>query len=106
MNAHELPHLDTFTKAAELSSFTGAAEALGLTQGAISQRIQKLEQVLGVALFHRRQGGRILVTEAGKRLYPYAQRILALHQEARQEITGQQTPVAGELFLAASSVPG
>ena len=100
-----LPHLATFAKAAELGSFTGAAQALGLTQAAVSQRIHALEQALGVPLFQRR-GGRVLPTEAGRVLYQYAQRILDLHQEARREVAGHQTPVGGELRLAASSIPG
>jgi DNA-binding transcriptional LysR family regulator len=105
MNAGQLPNLETFAKAAELSCFTAAARTLGLTQAAVSQRVQALEQTLGVALF-RRQGGRVLLTEAGQRLYPYAQRILSLHEEARQEVTGHKLSVAGELSLAASSIPG
>jgi DNA-binding transcriptional LysR family regulator len=46
------------------------------------------------------------LTDAGHRLYAYAQRILALHREAIDDITGRETPLAGELTLAASSVPG
>src|SRR5204862_6323574 len=64
-----------------------------------------LEQSLGVALFQR-QGGHVLLTEAGRRLYLYAERIHALHQEARHELTGQKPAVTGDLSLAASSVPG
>jgi DNA-binding transcriptional LysR family regulator len=105
MSAEQLPHLETFAKAAELSSFSAAARILGLSQAAVSQRIQALEQVLKVQLFHR-QGGHVLLTDAGHRLYAYAQRILATHCEAIQDITGRVTPTAGELTLAASSVPG
>jgi DNA-binding transcriptional LysR family regulator len=105
MAVPQLPNLETFSKAAELSCFTAAGRALGLTQAAVSQRIQVLEQVVGVSLF-RRRGGRVLLTEAGQRLYPFAQRILALHQEARREVTGQKPIVGGELTLAASSIPG
>src|SRR5262245_4256316 len=105
MEPDQLPHLETFARAAELSSFTAAAGALGLTQAAVSQRIRALEQSVGQSLF-RRRGGRVQLTEAGRRLYPFAQRILLLHQEARQEVTGKKVPVAGELSLAASSVPG
>ena len=101
----ELPHLETFCRAAEAGSFTAAAQALGLTQAAISQRIQALEQRLDVALF-RREGGHVLLTDAGRRLHDYAQRILALTREAVQDVTGRPAPVAGELALAASSVPG
>ncbi len=105
MSTDQLPHLETFSKAAELSSFTGAAHALGLTQAAVSQRIGVLEQTLEVPLF-RRRGGHVLLTEAGQRLYSFAQRILLLHQEARQEVTGKKSPLSGELRLGASSIPG
>jgi DNA-binding transcriptional LysR family regulator len=100
-----LPNLETFSKAAELCSFTAAATALRLSQAAVSQRIQSLERVLGTSLFLR-HGGRVLLTAAGQELYDYAERILALHRQAHQAITGQRAPVAGELFLAASSIPG
>jgi LysR family transcriptional regulator, low CO2-responsive transcriptional regulator len=101
----QLPYLATFSKAAELSSFTGAAKALRLTQASVSQRVQVLEKVMGTPLF-KRQGGRVLLTEAGQKLYDYAQRILDLHRQARREITGRETPPCGELSLAASSIPG
>jgi DNA-binding transcriptional LysR family regulator len=48
----------------------------------------------------------VRLTAAGQKLYDYAERILDLHRQAHQEITGHETPVAGELFLAASSIPG
>ncbi len=102
----QLPYLETFSKAAELSSFTAAAKSLRLSQAAVSQRIQALERMLDVPLF-RRQGGRVLLTEAGQRLYDYAERILTLHREARQEITRQpKPPVSGNLTLGASTIPG
>ena len=44
----QLPYLDTFSKAAELSSFTATGKALGMTQAAVSQRIHALEKELGV----------------------------------------------------------
>src|SRR5216683_1753132 len=105
MDYDQLPHLETFAQAAELSSFTAAARALSLTQAAISQRVSSLEKALGTSLF-RRKGGRVFLTEAGQRLYPFAQRILLLHQEARQQITRQKAPPRGDLHLAASSIPG
>lgn len=100
-----LPQLNTFSKAAELGSFTGAAKALGLTQAAVSQRIQVIEKALDKSLFDRR-GGRVVLTEAGRTLYAYAQRIDDLHREARKDITGHEPPLTGELEIAASSVPG
>ena len=99
----KIPHLETFAKAAELASFTRAAESLCVTQAAVSQHIRALELELGVALFHR-HGGRVVLSDAGRRLYDYAQRILALHAEARREL-GRAIEVSGELRLGASTVP-
>jgi LysR family transcriptional regulator, low CO2-responsive transcriptional regulator len=101
----QLPYLETFSKAAELSNFTQAAKALRLTQAAVSQRVQALEKALDKPLFQRR-GGRVLLTEAGRKLYALAQRIFDLHRQARREVTGHETPAGGELLLAASSIPG
>lgn len=100
-----LPYLTTFAKAAELGSFTLTGQALGVSQAAISQRVHALERDLGVTLFHR-EGGRVSLTEAGKRLHGYATRIIGLHHEARAEVTATLTQLTGELSLAASSVPG
>jgi DNA-binding transcriptional LysR family regulator len=101
----QLPYLVTFSKAAELNNFSGAAKALRLSQAAVSQRVQALEKALGKALF-KRKGGRVLLTGSGQKLYEYAQRILDLHRETRREVTGHEMPLSGELLLAASSVPG
>ena len=103
--ALQLPYLETFAKAAELSSFTAAAKTLGLTQAAISQRIQSLETVLQKPLFHRR-GGKVWLSPAGQTLYEHALRIFELHSEARREVSGKLAPSAAELSLAASSIPG
>lgn len=101
----ELPHLATFAKAAEQGGFTAAAAALGISQAAVSQRIGALERRLHVSLFRRRAGG-VSLSEAGQRLYPYARKILELHQEAQTDLGGLRPIVAGDLLLAASSVPG
>jgi LysR family transcriptional regulator, low CO2-responsive transcriptional regulator len=101
----QLPYLETFSKAAEWGGFTAAAKVLRISQAAVSQRIHALERTLRVSLFQR-LGGHVLLTEAGQRLYRHAQRILDLHLEAREELTGQKAPVAGNLLLAASSIPG
>jgi DNA-binding transcriptional LysR family regulator len=101
----ELPHLTTFATVAESGGFTAAAAVLGVTQAAVSQRIAVLESEIRVSLFDRR-AGRIALTAAGQRLYAFARQILDLHGQARTEIGGFRPTVAGELPLAASSVPG
>lgn len=104
-NMHLLPHLATFALAAETCSFTAAAKSLRLTQSAVSQRIQELERSLKTQLFTRR-GGRLELTPSGRTLYEYAQKIMQLHTDAEGEITGKKSIPAGELNIAASSVPG
>ena len=101
----ELPHLATFATVAESGGFTAAAAELSISQAAVSQRIAALESELRISLFNRRSG-RISLTEAGQRLYPFARQILDLHGKARTEIGGFRPVVAGDLPLAASSVPG
>ena len=78
MTDDALPFLSTFLRAAELGSFTAAARALGISQAAVSQRIQILESSLRTAVF-RREAGRISLTEAGSKLEEYAKRIVELH---------------------------
>lgn len=105
MDNPELPYLPTFAKAAELGSFTAAGKTLGMTQAAISQRMHALEGAIGKPLFHRR-GGHVFLTEAGRKLYEFAQKIAELHRAARRDIAGKEAPPKGDLYLAASSVPG
>src|SRR5471032_3594479 len=95
------------TVAAELS-ITRAAKRLGRVQSNVTTRIQQLEEGLGVALF-RRDGNRLSLSPEGERFLGYADRMLALAEEARQMLH-PQTP-AGELRIgtmestAASRLP-
>jgi DNA-binding transcriptional LysR family regulator len=76
-----------------------------VSQAAVSQRIAFLEGVLRISLFDRR-AGKIVLTEAGQRLYQYARQILDLHEQARTDLGSFHPSVAGDLSIAASSVPG
>lgn len=62
-----LPIMPIFVCAARHQSFSKAAEELCVTQGAISQNIRKLEELLGFSLFHRLTR-RIILTDKGERL--------------------------------------
>jgi LysR family glycine cleavage system transcriptional activator len=65
-----LPPLETFRffeAAARHLNFTQAAEEMHVTHGAVSQRIKRLEEHLGMSLFQR-SGRRMLLTDEGRRL--------------------------------------
>lgn len=85
-------HLIAFERIAREGSFSRAAQALGISQAAISGRIQVLEAAIGAPLFVR-GGRRVQLTGAGETFLPYARRVLAVLAEgveaARQEHTGQ-----------------
>jgi DNA-binding transcriptional LysR family regulator len=86
----ELRHLRTIVAVARHGSFTKAAEELYLAQSAISQQIRRLEQELGVEVF-RRTSRSVELTDEGRVILGYAQRVLAevdgLHCEL-EELTG------------------
>ena len=76
--------LQAFDAAATHSSLSKAAEALGVTHGAVSRQIKQLELYLGVALLHRRPNG-VETTDAGERL----------HRATRQAFSALQIGLRG-----------
>ncbi len=78
----ELRHLNTFRAVAATLNFTRAASTLGYAQSSVTAQIQALEEDLGRSLFDRLGRG-IRLTEAGRNLLGYAERILDLSEEAR-----------------------
>jgi DNA-binding transcriptional LysR family regulator len=70
-----LESLHCFAEAARLLNFRAAARAVALTPAALGQRIRQLEDQLGVPLFHRTTR-KVVLTQAGLALLPYAQRAL------------------------------
>lgn len=80
-----LQQLTYFLATVEHGSFSGAARSLYLTQPAISEQIRQLEGELGIALFARAGRGLVL-TEAGKRFRPEAERVLADVERSRDAV--------------------
>ena len=77
----ELDLLRTFVAVADLHTFAAAAIAVCRTQSAVSQQMQRLEQITGKILFAR-QGRNKLLTEHGMQLLGYARKILRFNDEA------------------------
>src|SRR5215470_14037811 len=73
--------LKAFVAVADQRSFTRAAIMLNRTQSAVSMQVKRLEERLGVALFHRTKAN-VDLSSAGEGLLGYARRILALNDEA------------------------
>lgn len=101
----EFDQLRTFLAVLEHRSFGRAGEALGIGQSTVSFHVKALEQKVGVVLLERGRG-RIAPTAAGRALLPYAERIVALVDEAGARLATRVSGEVGELSLAASTIPG
>ncbi|TIX80040.1 MAG: LysR family transcriptional regulator, partial [Mesorhizobium sp.] len=86
----------TFVTVADKASMTAAANALHLTQGAVSQQIKRLEEVFGCSLFERDRRG-LRLTRSGERLFGKGNRLLSLNDEIWAEMA--TSAVAGEVRL-------
>jgi DNA-binding transcriptional LysR family regulator len=98
----DLRHLRTLSEIAERGSFSAAAEALGISQPAVSQQIRALERELGGPLFHR-SGRRMWLTERGQLAHRYARRMLALRDEFERELAEEPGELAGHLVVGSST---
>ncbi len=104
----ELRQLETFVAVARELSFSRAAAGLGYVQSSVSSQVAALERELGVPLFDR-LGRRIALTEAGRVMLDYSERLLDLAREAGEvvadavagsgEITGSLSVSAPETLL-------
>jgi LysR family glycine cleavage system transcriptional activator len=90
MKRDRLPPLEwirAFEAAARLGSFTAAAEDVGLTQAAVSQRIGQLEKHLGTPLFHRRARA-ISLTVEGEAWLPHVRLALEGLRDSTEAVFG------------------
>lgn len=92
--------LKTFLEVSRTRHFGRAAEALYLTQSAVSFRIRQLENQLGVNLFTRHRNN-IRLTTAGEKLLPYAETLINTWQAARKEVA--HTSRHNEFSIGASA---
>ncbi|MDR2319134.1 MULTISPECIES: LysR family transcriptional regulator [unclassified Pseudomonas] len=96
---YELQDIRSFVKIAELGSFHEAAEALHLSQPALSRRIKKLEEGLGTALLERTTR-RVGLTSVGRDFLPKARRLLDDFEDSILSIRELAERQTGQVTLA------
>ncbi|MFD1885270.1 selenium metabolism-associated LysR family transcriptional regulator [Paenibacillus wenxiniae] len=101
-NFHQL-HI--FYTVAERGSFSAAAQALHMTQPAVTMQVQSLEEHFGTRLFNRTTK-RIQLSEAGHALMPFARRGIDLMRETDAAMSRFTDDLAGRLVLGASNTIG
>jgi DNA-binding transcriptional LysR family regulator len=94
--------LQVFHAVAKHLSFTKAADALFMTQPAVTFQIRQLEEHFDMRLFDRAHG-RISLTPAGQLALEYAERILALSSELDTRLKDMSGQVGGPLLIGAST---
>ena len=97
--------LVAFCAVVERGSFSQAADRLGVTQPAVSLQIRSLEERVGVRLLDR-SGRRVEPTEAGRRVYEGALRVLQAEQRLLEDAGADDGQLTGTLSLGASTGPG
>src|SRR5512142_35367 len=97
----DLFQLEVFVAVAREGSFSRAAEKLYRTHPAVSQAVRKLEAELGESLFDRssRDGH---LTDAGRLLHEYSQKLLNLRTEASAALADLREMRTGRLNIAAN----
>ena len=97
----EVDQAKTFLAVVTYGGFHKAAEALRVSQPAVSGRIRALEESLGVTLFTRTRSN-LSLTPAGKALRPHAEQLLRTVALARQAVHELQPSAGGALCIAAA----
>ncbi len=94
--------LQVFHAVARLLSFTKAAETLHMTQPAVTFQVRQLEEHFNTRLFDRTHN-RISLTEAGKKVCAYADRIFTLYGEMENAVREMTGDISGVLLIGAST---
>lgn len=89
----DIKQLQTFLVASETLNFTQTAKQLGYAQSSITAQIKALEEEMGVELFER-LGKKLILTVSGEEFQVYATKMVNLHLEMMEEVTG-----LGEKYL-------
>lgn len=96
----EIRHLITFKAIIQTGSFSKAAELLNYSQSTVTFHIKAIEDELGAPIFDR-IGKKVLLTEVGKKLLPYANQILNDFENLKEDIRGRGGEIKGQLKVTA-----
>jgi DNA-binding transcriptional LysR family regulator len=99
-----LQQIRCFSAAAQLGSFTAAAEALRVSQPAVAEQVRKLESALGVDLFAR-VGRGVVPTEAGHAFAEHADRTLRALEDAAGSVAERASLRDGSVALGTFNEP-
>lgn len=97
----DIVEIKSFLAVIECRSFTLAAKRVHITQSAMSKRIQKIENELGVRLFII-EGSKITLTEAANHFVPYARQMLASYNNALKSFKDKEHVLRQHLVIGAS----
>ncbi len=100
----EIYQLRAFVTVARIGHLTRAAEVLHVTQPAVSGQIKALEEELGIALFDRKPG-RIVLTRAGERMLPEAEKVLEAAGSLQAQARALQGELSGSLIIGTVGDP-
>ncbi|OFC70992.1 LysR family transcriptional regulator [Alteromonas confluentis] len=95
-NINNIGSITAFVTTAKSGSFTAAGELLGLTKSAVGKSVARLEEHLGITLFHRTTR-RLSLTPEGERYFESCQNALDILQHAEQELTSRIARPSGRL---------
>lgn len=101
----QIPQIEGFLETARRRNLSRAAEALHVTQPALSARLQALENELGVALFERSRRG-MRLTDAGVAFRPFAEHALQALDDGRTLLTEHARGIAGRLTIGTAPAVG
>ncbi|MFZ5642669.1 MAG: selenium metabolism-associated LysR family transcriptional regulator [Bacillota bacterium] len=97
--------LKAFYMVAKHLNFSRAAEEMSLSQPAVSRQVAALEKNLGLELFVQR-GRRVELTDAGRSLFDYADRIFELAEQAERAVSQFKDLERGKVLIGASKTVG
>lgn len=96
----DLSAMAVFARVVEMESFSGAARALGLSKSAVSKRVGRLEDRMGLRLLNRTTR-RLSLTEAGAAFYEGCRRVVAEAEAAERAVTRLASAPRGRLKVNA-----